>query len=315
MKKVLILNRRLFTKDVNVNHKYRVEYKQVYKNIPSYLKPFRSLWFILQLPFFKIWVQKFRPALFEGYDTIILHDASPTNHLNFFLNQIEVTAPSNTKLVFYYWNTVSSFEKMKFGKRWEVLSFDFNDAYKYRLRYVGGFFLPQSLPDKTLKTDLFFVGIDKGRFKRLLSLQLRLRDMGFNPLFLLVAPIKRFFSKKYTKSVPYRTVLTHIAETKCILDFSKSSQMGLTLRVYEALFYNKKLITNNSYIHKYIFYNKDHIYRLKNSLVNQEIGAFINGNKPSADEISAMKNIIDKYTFNAWLERVYNGETLDDVRL
>ena len=50
------------------------------------------------------------------------------------------------------------------------------------------------------------------------------------------------------------------SNSRCVLDSAQEGQMGLTIRVLEALGAKKKLITTNEDIVNYDFYNEENIY-------------------------------------------------------
>ena len=53
----------------------------------------------------------------------------------------------------------------------------------------------------------------------------------------------------------YEQVLQESLEAKCILEIVRPGQVGLTLRSYEAVCYNRKLLTNNKGILDFEFYD------------------------------------------------------------
>lgn len=61
----------------------------------------------------------------------------------------------------------------------------------------------------------------------------------------------------------YKEVLQRTMKTNCILDLTMAGQSALTLRAYEAIVYNKKLLTDNPNITAFKYYNPDymHYYR------------------------------------------------------
>jgi hypothetical protein len=48
-------------------------------------------------------------------------------------------------------------------------------------------------------------------------------------------------------------------KTNCILEVVQNNQAAVTLRTLEAIYYGKKLLTNNKNIKKYSFYNPKYI--------------------------------------------------------
>lgn len=55
--------------------------------------------------------------------------------------------------------------------------------------------------------------------------------------------------------VSYGRLLSNTVQASCILDLVQSGQSALTLRPYEAVAYNRKLLTNNKTILEFEFYN------------------------------------------------------------
>lgn len=58
----------------------------------------------------------------------------------------------------------------------------------------------------------------------------------------------------------YVNVLKYIAQSHVLIDFNKIEQVGLTLRIMEGLFFNKKVLTNNHSIKNYSFYQSDRFF-------------------------------------------------------
>jgi hypothetical protein len=310
MKKVLIINRGIFPTKRELIDDYDIDIISLYRNIPSILRLFRVIHFKLKLPFLKIWEIKNIDKIFKNYDIIILHDSSSYFHLQRFINHIEKFADNNTKLIFYYWNNViENIKPLKFSDRWDKVSFDFNDSQKFNLRYVGGYYIPQKNDQENeISSDVFFIGINKGRFPTLISLEKKLRNAGIKPLFILVSKIKSFFSSKYSQPYNYLDVIKFIHGTKCILDITKTNQIGLSLRTYEAIFYNKKFITFNKTIKKYDFYNSNNILIMSDDIQINRIMDFL-----SVPLVPYNAELLKRYSFDAWIERVDKGETLRDV--
>lgn len=49
----------------------------------------------------------------------------------------------------------------------------------------------------------------------------------------------------YNKRISYDDVLKHVANTKCVLNIMEKGNSGITLRDYEAIFFQKLILTNN----------------------------------------------------------------------
>ena len=64
----------------------------------------------------------------------------------------------------------------------------------------------------------------------------------------------------YNKRIPYSEVVEKNKASNCILEIISSGQSGASLRYYEAVCYNKKLLTNNKNVVNLPFYNPDYIH-------------------------------------------------------
>ena len=99
-----------------------------------------------------------------------------------------------------------------------------------------------------------------------------------------------------SQELPYEEVLKYVKNTQCILDIVQKGQEGLTRRIMEAMFFNKKLVTNNDQIQQYDFYDRKNIYLLGQD--QRELGTFIleAGTSFWPPEIAAA------YSFENWLQ-------------
>ena len=80
------------------------------------------------------------------------------------------------------------------------------------------------------------------------------------------------------------------------MDIMADNQNGLTLRPMEAMFFKKKLITNNADIINYNFYNSENIFILGQRPL-EEIPAFLDEPVREVPE-----DILDEYRMENWLE-------------
>ena len=97
--------------------------------------------------------------------------------------------------------------------------------------------------------------------------------------------------------INYNKYLNLVSKSKCILDFNINEQIGLSLRPLEALFFEKKLITNNSDIVNYSFYDKNNIFVIGIDEY-KDIKDFLNKPYNKID-----KKIINYYDYKEWIKR------------
>lgn len=194
-------------------------------------------------------------------DTLILFDYLKYDNVNFIVKRAKCKT-----IHLWFWNTVSSSTARLFDLRHYnnvgFHTFDINDARKFNMvlhhqLYRTPLFNTQS----NLSIDFFFIGMNKGRFKEIKELNAKLRQWGYNTLFIIVdKDIKGEVSDGISiqsKEIEYKDVLAYINRSRVLVDFTKNSQTGPTLRCLEGIFFNKKVLTNNESIKRQTFYNQN----------------------------------------------------------
>jgi hypothetical protein len=88
------------------------------------------------------------------------------------------------------------------------------------------------------------------------------------------------------------------SESKCVLDSAQAGQLGLTIRVLEALGAQKKLITTNEDVVNYDFYDEENIYVYDGKSFNFDSPFFKKPYK-KIDE-----SIYEKYSLRSWLKEM-----------
>jgi hypothetical protein len=106
---------------------------------------------------------------------------------------------------------------------------------------------------------------------------------------------------EYTDShITYEENLSYVNRSNIIFDLLNESHNGLSFRVFEANYYGKKLITNNSEIKKYEFYHPNNIFVWDGENLDG-YETFIN-----APRHIIPQEIIDKYSFTNWIKYILN---------
>jgi len=113
------------------------------------------------------------------------------------------------------------------------------------------------------KSDVFFVGQNKGRLDRILKVYETCTDNGLKCDFYItgVGKSDMKYSDKivYNKRISYEEVLKRCKKTKCIVNLIQNGAEGITLRDYEAIGLNKCIITDNSAMLKSDFYTSEKV--------------------------------------------------------
>lgn len=175
----------------------------------------------------------------------------------YLLNSVNASSPImeriRKKIFLFPWNRVYTFDK--------------DDAKKYGFVYAGFmYYSKQELPWVEPSCDIHFVGGLKGNREPLInSTYSFLKDNGFKCDFNLM-----FMTQNEQKQVlegatyyrgwrPYDFVLKKMNESRCILEICQEGQSGASLRYFEAVCYNKKLLTNNKMIVDFPYYNPNYM--------------------------------------------------------
>lgn len=221
----------------------------------------------------------------------------------------------NADLKVYMWNIVRPssvnevLELKKMGVK--VYTFEKDDCKKYNLSYNPQLYpylytKPQNI---NIEYDCYFCAADKNRTQTLIKIKKALEKNNITYKFriLLKKHIKYNFNKNdvkgiifMEKSIPYEQLLNETFKSKAILEIVQEGQNGFTWRVFESIFYDKKLITNNKSLKDYDFYHPNNIFILDNNY--DEIKEFLE--KPF---IKIDNEIKEKYDYKNWIYRFFDN--------
>jgi len=159
-----------------------------------------------------------------------------------------------------------------------IYSFDKNDTDKYNIHYLS--FCYYSLKKLPIinqpQNDLFLIStLSPDREDLYMSLYKTLTDKGckcdFNfCLYSELTPSVPIGVHLNKKRLPYKDTLFAMLNSRAILEVLRGSQSGPSLRYYEAVCYNKKLLTNNKEIVKFPYYDSRYM-RIFSSLSDIDV--------------------------------------------
>lgn len=220
----------------------------------------------------------------------------------------------NAKFIFYIWDAIDNFpDRLEFSKKFDhCYSFDTNDVAKYDwFKFLPLFYSKgndQPLPEVR---DAMYIGtIKKGKYSFVHKMEVELKEHGLNCFFYYYiqskgvfhylkmkdkemkgANIKEFKFEKLSESETYEIM----KESRIIVDVPMAKQNGLTIRTFEAIGFNKKLITTNKNIVNYDFYDPQNIY-VYDGKFDFDNDFFAKPYKPLPKEIK------DKYSVSNYLD-------------
>lgn len=263
-------------KNINVENYYILNEKNIIFRICRKFNIINSI-------LFGVW--KFK---IKKYDLIILGE---NGYLPKISKYIKKKNP-NCKIIMYFWNILNDeYKKILNDKNIdEFWTFDRNESQKHNMKYNPQFYSKDIfLNNSATEQGIIFLGRAKGRKNELIKLEENFNLLGIKTNFYIIENEKKY--------MPYDNYLKLLSQSNCVLDYNQKGQTGLTLRPMEALFLEKKLITNNKDIKNYDFYNPNNIFILGEDNI-ENIKEFMN--KPYE---KVEQKIIDYYDFEQWLSR------------
>ena len=254
------------------------------------------------------------------YDIVFLISGQSLSFDADMIAKVKESQP-NAKFILYQWDSLKNFPHI--GTVWKYFdkrySFDKSDCNAN----PGLFFLPLfysrkyeelgTTKDMYFKYDFCFVGTahpKKYKFINMMSAQLKSIYPKRYIYFFFPSPIVYFYrkfknpelKKAHYKEFHYKPlsgdeVYKIFADSRCVLDSPQDGQLGLTIRVFEALGAKKKLITTNEDVKNYDFYMPENIYVYDGDIDFEHV-FFKNPYK----EIE--RNIYEKYSLRNWLKEL-----------
>ena len=152
-----------------------------------------------------------------------------------------------------------------------VFTFDYADAKKYG--YIECAYLYSKFNINISKyslNDIYYIGFDKGRFNVIQKIVDLSKNENIKSLVRVMGVSKKVYKENNSHNIICNQMITYIESLKemlecnCILELLSTGQSGATLRYYEAVCYNKKLLTNNKNVVNLPFYNPDYIHVFEN---------------------------------------------------
>lgn len=189
----------------------------------------------------------------------------------------------------------------------EIYSFEPGDCKEFGFIPITNYIYNEIIPPK--KDYVFKYGVfnittyDRHRFPILLKIASVLKNQDIHYKIIVKANKKvecQDLIDIINESISLEDVKSILQDSVCMLDLGQiQKHRGLTFRVFEALGLHKKIITNNSDIMNYDFYNP------KNILVLDENNIQIPADFLNSDYIPIPKHIYNKYTIDTWVKTVF----------
>lgn len=222
---------------------------------------------------------------------------------------------SSVTRVAYQWDSLNRFKgifsKIQFFDTFFAFDpIDIGRYPQYNLRLVTNFYFDympnQSLVRHNNLPIAYFVGTHIAcRVPTVVKMLDQFEQVGITPLFLIAGVSAQKQKQSSYKSRPVTFLennisleenLKNIETSDIIIDILNNANGGISFRAFEALYYTKKLITNNTNITQYDFYDDHNILIWTDHITPEEIQSFLK--KPYR---SPNQEIIYKYSFTNWI--------------
>lgn len=244
----------------------------------------------ISLPFKKIWFKKY--FNYERLDTskpfcfIFLFIWVNRKFIKEYIVYLKEKFP-NAKFVCYYTDIISTLDH-KPDETMSLfdlsISYDKNDAQLYKMEYFPTSFsdIYVSKFEEVSSCDVLFLGRAKSRFKKIESVYRQLTSRGLKCLFFVTGvPIEDQIDHigiiYLQNSMHYMEYLKYIVNCRFILEIEQLGAIGETLRTWEAIHFDKALLTDNIAIKDSVFFDPRYISVILNGEVDYE---FIENYKP-----------------------------------
>ena len=210
--------------------------------------------------------------------------------------------------VVYYWDSFDNISR--YSKTMSLFdaaySFEPKDVEKYNLNFLTNFHhVSKTHPEST--NDVYFIGSYDERFETILKIFNYLETKKKSSKIYIQTNKKKILKQNQNSTITFINKPISIDESqklfqnsKIILDVQKKIQKGLTFRVFEAMGNRKKLITTNTDIINYDFYNPNNIFIWKED-TNEIPESFFETNYQELPE-----EILKKYSLDTWVKQIFS---------
>ena len=145
-----------------------------------------------------------------------------------------------------------------------VFTYDPVDAEEQRWNLTYQYYSNKSPAYKEeIKYDVFLILYNKGREKKAVQLYDYLKQRHIKCLFFLNGIRPDFADKNpregiiYNNVISYEEIIEYVKRSRVIVELCQANQGANTLRAFEAVVYDRKIITDNRNIIRFPYYNDD----------------------------------------------------------
>lgn len=197
-----------------------------------------------------------------------------------------------------------------------IFSFDPDDVKQFNFQKTTNYIYLDKQPLRFLETpkyQAFYIGTRDSRLRLLKEIAQKLDFLKISYLFIIVEKknwkkkiAALFLKDKEINAIQYRKhrvrqedMGSFYEQTNVIVDLVRDQQSGLSFRIFEAMAFQKKIITSNISIKEYDFYDPKNILILDEHQLQIDPDFFKTPYEPIPDEI------YNRYTLTHWVKLVF----------
>lgn len=207
----------------------------------------------INLPFKSLWNKWFYTKRTEKPICFIISSRYAFLMYSGLIESLRAHYPGS-KFVCFYQDIVATHTDVKITdvkKNFDlVISYDIEDAKRYSIVYHPTVYSLYRVEDDVSipYSDIYFVGAAKDRLGDIIEIYDSLTSVGCKCDFYVTGlkEVNRIYRPgiNYISSLSYEENLKHVKRTKAVLEILQHGAVGHSLRLWEAIFYNKYFITN-----------------------------------------------------------------------
>lgn len=211
------------------------------------------------------------------------------------------------KSIAFFNDSISRFPKTKkvISCFDHVYSFEKDDCLKYKLKFITNWIYLTPIKNKgSIQYQVFNISSKDRRFSFIEKIASVLKEKNINSKILVFDRKAKDQKSSTIEFISRQISLTDINEylqaSQVLLDISRKGQKGLSFRVFESAGLEKKLITTNTDIKNYDFYNPNNILIIDEKKPEISLDFFNTAYKKIPE------TIFKKYTLDQWINDVFH---------
>lgn len=256
----------------------------------------------------------------QRYEIVFLISGQSLSFSDKMIEELKASQPQ-ARFLLYQWDSLKNFPYIGDLEKYfdKCYSFDRNDAATHsNLKFLPLFYCRQyeeigKLRQSKFKYDFCFVGTaHPKKYVFINKMSSQLRNIYPNQFIYFFFPSRIVYIYRKFKNSEFKNARMYefhyeplrssemnkiYQDSRCVLDSPQAGQLGLTIRVIEALGAKKKLITTNADVANYDFYRPENIYIYRGSFDLND--SFFTEPYKDID-----KNIYDRYSLRNWLKEI-----------